>query len=168
MGLTLFHFFYESILAPSLRLQLRFRLFRLRDELRGLKIERDELSDRHFRYLQDSINTLIRNLSRFDVVTLIRLEAKLRRNPRIRERSEARCAALDECDLADVRVIRRKCNEMGVAALAVNSGGWVIYILPLVFLLIGFSALKRRITAVLSLSEKDFAKMAPRDLAASS
>jgi hypothetical protein len=39
LALTVFHFVYESILAPSFRLSLRFRLFVLGDEVRKLKIE---------------------------------------------------------------------------------------------------------------------------------
>jgi hypothetical protein len=155
--LTLLHFIYESILAPSFRLHLRFQLFRLRDELRNLKIDRTGLDDRHFYYLQDSINTLIANLARFDAATLARIEAELRRNSGLRQRSTARSKVMDDCDVAEARLIRRKCNQIGAAALVVNSGGWAIYVVPVLFVLAGFSELKRRIKAVLSISESDFA-----------
>jgi hypothetical protein len=46
--LALAHFIYESILAPSWRLSLRFRLFSLRDEVRALEADcRDGLDDEH-------------------------------------------------------------------------------------------------------------------------
>jgi hypothetical protein len=165
--LTVFHFMYESTLAPSFRLQLRFELFRLRDELRNLKMERKNLDDKHFHYLQGSINTLIANLARFDAATIARIDAELQRDPELRKRSEARCKVMDDCDVAEARLIRRKCNLIGMKALAVNSGGWSIYILPGVFVLVGLSELKRRIKAVLSISESDFAKAAPPDLVTS-
>jgi hypothetical protein len=166
-ALTAFHFVYESTLAPSFRLQLRFELFRLRDELRNLKMTRNDLDDKHFCYLQDSINTLIANLVRFDAATLTRIDLELQRDSELRERSEARCKVMDDCAVAEARLIRRKCNIVGVKALAVNSGGWGGYILPGVFVLVGFSELKRRIKAALSIPEKDFARAAPPDPAIS-
>jgi hypothetical protein len=60
IALAALHFVYESILAPSFRLSLRFKLFVLRDEVRQLKIDcASSLNDRHFDFLQDSINNLI-------------------------------------------------------------------------------------------------------------
>jgi len=47
------------------------------------------------------------------------------------------------------------------------SGGWAIYVLPIVFFLLGLSQLKCRTEALLSLSKGDFAKLAPWDLAVS-
>lgn len=165
--LTVFHFMYESTLAPSFRLQLRFELFRLRDDLRDLKSTRKDLDDKHFHYLQDSINTLIANLARFDAATLARIEVEFQRDPELRKRTEARCKVMNDCDVAEARLIRRKCNRIGVKALAVNSGGWSIYILPGVFVLVGLSEFKRRIKAALAISESDFAKAARPDLAGS-
>ncbi|MGH8330614.1 MAG: hypothetical protein ACRER3_22985, partial [Pseudomonas fluorescens] len=58
MFLAFVHFVFESILAPSFRLKLRFEIFALRDELRLLKIEcESSLHDKHFEYLQSSLNT---------------------------------------------------------------------------------------------------------------
>jgi hypothetical protein len=163
-ALTAFHFVYESTLAPSFRLQLRFELFRMRDELRNLKMRRNDLDDKHFLYLQDSINTLIANLVRFDAATLTRIDLELQRDSELRARTEARCKVMDDCAVAEARRIRRKCNIVGVKALAVNSGGWGGYILPGVFLLVGLSELKRGIKAALSIPEKDFARVALPDL----
>jgi hypothetical protein len=155
----LFNFIYESILAPSLRLQLRFRLHHLRDELRNLKFEGVGLDDNHFRYLRDSINILSRNLTRFDAAMLVRIGGELRRNSEVRRRGEARCAAIDDCDLAEARFIRHECNRIGVATLVVNCGCAAIYVLPIALVLVGFSKLQHRIRVVLSLSERDFAKV---------
>jgi hypothetical protein len=64
ISLAALHFVYESILAPSLRLSLRFTLFALRDEVRQLKIDcASSLSDNgtraisHARRLQYSPGT---------------------------------------------------------------------------------------------------------------
>jgi hypothetical protein len=114
----------QELDRPSFRLQLRFELFRMRDELRNLKMRRNDLDDKHFLYLQDSINTLIANLVRFDAATLTRIDLELQRDSELRARTEARCKVMDDCAVAEARRIRRKCNIVGVKALAVNSGGW--------------------------------------------
>lgn len=94
--LALVHFIYESILAPSWRLRLRFRLFALRDELRALKGEcRGLLDDEHFAYLQDSINTMIAMLHRYDVAAVAAAELRYRRDPEFRRCVEIRTAILD-------------------------------------------------------------------------
>jgi hypothetical protein len=95
---ALYHFVYESILAPSERLKLRFELFELRDRLRALKVDHsDYLEDRHFHYLQDSLNSLICLLGRFDLATLSRIELEFQLDPELRRRSEMRTAILDDC-----------------------------------------------------------------------
>lgn len=38
---AIYHFVYESIIAPNVRLELRFELFKLRDELRNIKLNRE-------------------------------------------------------------------------------------------------------------------------------
>jgi hypothetical protein len=156
------HFISESIIAPSLRLKLRFELFALRDELRLLKIECDRhLDDKHFDYLQGSLNTLIRVLHWIDMTTLAAVERELRTNPQIREQIEARNKVLDDCDIPEARQIRYRSLQVAAKAFAVNGGGWAIYPLPLLLPFVGHSKIKRAIKASLSLSELDLNKVAP-------
>jgi len=156
------HFIYESILAPSLRLKLRFELFALRDELRLLKIDCDRhLDDRCFEHFQASLNTLIRVLHRIDIATLAAVERELRANPELREQIEARSRMLDDCNIPQVREIRYRSLQVAVKAFAVNSGGWAIYLLPLVLPFLGYSKIKKAVKASISLSELDLNKVAP-------
>jgi hypothetical protein len=123
---------YESILAPSERLKLRFELFELRDRLRALKVEHSEyLEDRHFHYLQDSLNSLICLLGRFDLATLSRIEVEIQRDPALRRRSEIRAAILDDCQFDELRAIRKTSVRIAAKALLINSGGWFVSIVPI-------------------------------------
>jgi hypothetical protein len=167
---ALYHFVYESILAPSERLKLRFELFELRDRLRALKIEHSEyLEDRHFDYLQDSLNSLICLLARFDMATLSYIELEIQRDPELRRRLEIRTAILDDCQFDELRGIRRASVRIAAKALLINSGGWFVSVVPIfvgLTLYLGLtrwtSFVRRRIKAVISVSEVDIRKLVPR------
>jgi hypothetical protein len=158
--LAIFHFVYEGILAPSFRLKLRFELFELRDEVRQIKIEhKDKLNDVHFDYLQDSVNTLISILYKFDFATLALAESVSRSDPEFKKRAEERSRLLDDCQLDQARNIRKKSLKIAAKALLVNSGASTLYLFPIAMGLAGYSALKKRIKMFASLSEPDFKKV---------
>ncbi|MDB0616235.1 hypothetical protein PL372_11915 [Tenacibaculum dicentrarchi] len=64
----IFHFIYESILMPSFRLELRYKLFELRDELRNIKSEENsKVSDDVFDILEGTVCTVINRLPFFSL-----------------------------------------------------------------------------------------------------
>ena len=152
--IAILHLLFESIIAPSVRMKLRFELFSLRDDLRRLKADRDpSVSNRQFECLQESINVLIGVLHRFDGATLVAVEYELRRNPLLRTQVDARARILDGCTSRRARAIRARSVQLATAALAVNSGGWLIYVLPLLLLVVGYSRVRQLIASALTLSE---------------
>ena len=121
--LAIFHSVYESILAPSWRLDLRFRLFELRGEVRSLELEfHGSLNSHYFEYLQDSINALISELYRFDAAAIAFAEQESRRDPQFRKGAEERSRILDDCDIPEFTAIRQRSLEIAARALLVNSG----------------------------------------------
>src|SRR5258708_36909923 len=69
--LAIFHFVYQTILAPSFKFEARLKLFRLRDRLRRLKIDNsDLLNDRLFCEIQERINRQIYYFVRFTLVNI--------------------------------------------------------------------------------------------------
>lgn len=168
LALAVFHFVYESILAPSFRLSLRFRLFVLRDEVRQLKIEcAQSWNDEHLVILQDSIKGLISMLHRFDMASLLGLEFESRKDPEFLKQAEERSRVLDDCKVPRVREIRRKALKIATEALCVNSGAWVVlFFAPWIVAVIGFSEAKRRIRVFASLTGQDFKRLSPSESAA--
>lgn len=140
---AILHFVFEAIVAPSLRLDLRYRLFALRDELRSLKIEHTEQLDRkHFEYLHESINVTIAFLNRFDIATITKINQLVEHDAELRQRVEARSKILDDCGLKSVKEIRRKTVRIAGAAFLTNSGAWGLYLLPVAVIAACFSAAK--------------------------
>jgi hypothetical protein len=158
------HFIYESILAPSFRLRLRFKLFALRDELRDLKIERNgSLDNKHFDFLQDSINSLIFVLFRVDMSLVISAQNSYQNDKEFRRNADERAKILDDCQIAVASEIRRKSLWVLLLAIIVNSGMLVILTLPVILLVHGLSETKKRLRKFASLSEQDMRRIAPQD-----
>jgi len=159
--LALLHFWYEGILSPSLRLEIRYRLFELRDEARMLKIRRgNDFHDRHFRYLQDSINGLIKNLARIDLAMLASITMKLRQDKEFKARLEARSKILDDCKVEEAKAIRKKGANLIERAISVNSGAWMFYVVPIAIALVCYQKTAKAIRFICSMSEHDLEKVA--------
>lgn len=159
--LALSHFIYESILAPSWRLSLRFRLFALRDEVQALKTRRDLLDDEHYAYLQDSINTMIAMLHRYDIAAIIAAEFRYHRDPGFRIRVDTRATILDGCDLPEAQSVRRSSVDLIARAIAVNSGMLCAPLYPFALMGIGFSTLRRHLRKFATLSRRELESVAP-------
>jgi hypothetical protein len=160
--LALIHFIYESILAPSWRLSLRYRLFALRDELRALKADCGvRLDDEHFAYLQTSIDTMIAMLHRYDVAAIAASELQYRRDPEFRRRVDVRAKMLEDCTLPQAQSIRRRSVELIARATAVNSGMLCAPLYPFAVMGIGFSTAQKLLRKIAALSRRELESVAP-------
>jgi hypothetical protein len=163
--LAFLHFIYESILAPSFRLNLRCKLFALRDELRWLKIEHGkELNDRHFEYLHESINLTIHFLNRIDFGGLVASEHEYKTNPEFRKRVETRQKVLDDCQIKSARDLRRKSVAIAAEAFLVNSGALIVWLIPVVVPAVLCALVTSKIRAWFALKIKIWMAVPERDL----
>jgi hypothetical protein len=160
--LAMTHFVYESILAPSWRLSLRYRLSALSDEARSLKENHwDTLADEQCMYLQDSINTMIAMLHRYDVAAIVSVELRYRRDPEFRERVDARAMVLDDCGTPQARSIRRRSVRLIARAIAVNSGMLCAPLYPLALMGVGLATLQKCLRKFAALSRRELETVAP-------
>lgn len=61
LAMAAFHFIYEGIILPSMRMKQRFALFALRDQLRRIRAEKKDDVDREAYFLlEESLNTSAR------------------------------------------------------------------------------------------------------------
>jgi hypothetical protein len=130
--LAVVHFVYEAILAPSFRLQLRFKLFALRDELRRFKIEeRPALRDDDvYRMLQGSINNGLSLLHRTDLATVLRADRRLKEDPQLNKILQKRLRLQASLD-GEAKAIHSRIVKLFGLALLVNNGVWILYLLPI-------------------------------------
>ncbi|MFC4309592.1 hypothetical protein ACFPN2_10925 [Steroidobacter flavus] len=168
MAAAILHFVYESIIAPSLRLELRLDLLRLRDEVRLLKIENSraagegaEFVDRHLRVLQDSIDSLAGMLFKFDLVTVCAISDRIDRDVELKRRVAARARILDNCVLPGVLAIRREQLRIAAKALAVNSGPMLLGCAVPASLFVGYQTVRNKIKSSLTVPGTDLKPFMP-------
>lgn len=126
----LVNYVLEAGIAPSERLQLRFRLFALRDRLRDLKMQNPELSDEVFDLVQDELNCGIYLLPLISATLMAKAKNGIANDESWRSRIKKRRHLLETCGNDEVRRIDAESTEVLRDALAINSIGWMIYILP--------------------------------------
>ncbi len=150
--LALIHFVYESIVAPTFRIQLRHQLFELSEELKLLKQKHQKKErEKIFHYLHDAINNLSNTINRFEVVEVAQVIAKVEKDKELRERLEARVKALDACDVPEIKALWKKIAERAIKIVKVNSGGWFFYLVPIVLFIICLQKLHEAAKALVSL-----------------
>ena len=119
------------------------------------------LDDGHYAHLQDSINTMIAMLHRYDIAAIIAAEFRYHRDPGFRIRIETRATILDDCDLPEAQSIRRRSVDLIARAIAVNSGMLCVLLYPLALMGIGLSTLNRHLRKFAALSRRELESVAP-------
>lgn len=151
-GLAIVHFVYESVVAPTIRLRLRFRLFELRDELRQLKIDDpDRVPDEVFLMVQDNLNTAITLVPRTDFVLLRAFYGAMKDDASFRIKVDERLARLDRCVSGDLQAIRRKAADVFVCAFATNTALLLVLAVPFWLLVLPWSLVSRVVDNLLSM-----------------
>lgn len=160
--LTIAHFVYESIIAPTVRLGITVDLLMMKDELDALrKKERGRLDDEHYRHLRDAINGLSNRLYSLELTVVSRILARIHSDRDLRARMEATAKVLDDCPVQEARDMRRRIIKLAALAIQTNSKGWAFYIVPIAICIGCMRRIKRAIVALASLPEKDLKELAP-------
>lgn len=128
---SLFHLLLESAIMPNERLRLRYEFFELRDKLRWKAInEPDSISDEEYKALSSGINVAIGNMSSITPSILINARKEYETNDNYRKAVEKRRNLIDESESEFVKQINDRTKTLTFVALGINSGGWLIIILP--------------------------------------
>lgn len=166
-ALAAIHFIYESILAPSLRFELRLKLFALRDELRILKQKHAEaVSDEIFRDLQGSLNATISRLNLIDVTILKTAHERFENDEKLRRKSERFDQLISDCAVPEVETIRQKHLKLIGRALLINTGGWFVYLIPIFIAIFYAGRVMAQLKPVFALPENDINKIVPDPIVA--
>jgi hypothetical protein len=163
-ALALYHFVYEAIVAPSIRLHLRNKLFVLRDEIRGLKASGNlEVEDgQAFWYVHDGINYFLDRLPSLTLASRSAVEAAYRNNQELRQLVAERKALLERCANPQIKDIFERTALVVEEAFIVNAGGWFVYLVPLAVLLFTIGRLNRLASSLVLTPTKDTQRLLPQ------
>lgn len=164
LAIATFHFVYEGIVAPSVRMQLRNKLFCLRDELRQLKVDGQlaKADAEAFWYVHDGISSFLNRLPYLTIGLQISVDKAYRENPALQARIEQRCRLLNSCQNKVITDVFAKTTRVVEEAFIVNSGGWFVYIVPLGILIATLGSLKKLAFSLVLTPEPDTQKMMPQ------
>ncbi|MFO0940062.1 MAG: hypothetical protein U0930_04780 [Pirellulales bacterium] len=147
---AMWHFLYDGIIAPSIRLHMRYSVFALRDELRReMTVDNSE----SLLILQSAMNISLRVMSEFSISDAFMLKRYLAENPEVRDEVLRRSKVVESCTNQKVQDISKRLNRVLRAAFVVNTGGWAIYIVPLIVALALFRKIKSITISMLNLPE---------------
>jgi hypothetical protein len=167
-ALAFLHFIYEGIVAPSVRMTLRYRLYALRDEIRALKaVHGDDVPDELYCHMESSLNGTIKHLHQIDAGLAYRAWNAMDGDEELRARVERLEVLFSECRAEVTRRIREQHREKILYALLLNLGAWGLYLTPVVLVAIAYSGIASTVKKVLLLPEGDLDKIAPTDRFAS-
>jgi hypothetical protein len=162
--LAIIHFVYEGIVAPSIRMHLRNRLFTLRDEIRNLKIEGgisagDETA---FWFVHNGINHFLNRLPYLTVMRKVQLEAEYKTNKELREIVTERISVVRGCGNAEIVRIFDKTTFLIEEAFIVNMGGWFFYLVPIAVVAATISKLSTLASELIATPERDTNRLLPQ------
>lgn len=135
--LGIWHFFYESVLAPSLRHGYRYDFFELRDRLRNLKIDGNlsQKDEKIYKILDNSICTMIDQMSIISLGNYVRLKQAIDKNDKVKKSIEKTRNFIDSSDSKELIRIEKEIQNLGSKTLIINNGGWFPILLGPVFIL---------------------------------
>lgn len=151
LAMAIFHFVYDGIILPSLRLKLRFELFALRDEIRRLRSE-TKGDDKAFLVLQESVNLSIRILPRATLSTFVKATKQMHENVNLRKTVEERIAIIDRSTISELKTIRSKTADVVMKAIGANSLPLLVYMLPVTVVFVVISMVVSRIKKLIDIS----------------
>lgn len=159
---TVFHFFYQGIILPTIRLKIRYQLFELRDDLRKLQITREhEFDFKIFTYLQNAINNVIYLIPKIDPYSLLLVNRRIEEDDKLRKRIEKRITVVELCQLDEIIHIRKRIDFLIFCSATANTGGWQIILLPLTIFLFFWSAVKVILHRVTNIPEPEIERVIP-------
>lgn len=150
---SIVHLFWAGVVAPALRVGMRFKLFAIRDSVRFKKLEAlhegvslEELND-----FERFVNNGIYLIDHFGIFDFVLMNADIQRTGAPRKKLPEGCENL-----------AKEVTGVVVCAAAVNSLTTFLYLVPLVYF-VKFS--RSAVTCLLAKPERELADCFPRSYA---
>lgn len=160
--LAAFHFIYQDVVLPSIHVSLRNKFFRLRDDLRMLKISGDPAADEDaYPIIQEGINNFINSLPSLTISFQAELRALCQRDAELKARVARRVVVLKNIQSPKLKTIFDDSNSVLKDAFLANMGGWFIYLVPTALVVVGFAQLSRAALSLIAFPSKEAHQVMP-------
>jgi hypothetical protein len=157
LGLALFHWAYESAIAPSWRLGIRYKLFALRDDLRNFASAKGvQLDHAAIEILEDAVNGVTLHMAEINFGFFYSFQLRYKADESFRNRIERRRQLIEGYQDPDFSAMRRRYAHIFREINVANSGGWMIYLIPVVYVAICWEWLRRLSIKLSLVPSKEF------------
>jgi hypothetical protein len=151
---AIFHFIYEMIILPNVRLGMRYKLFALRDQLINLQIEgKGNIDNDVFLVLENTISTTIGRLPYFSISMFLRTIEQHQSDSDLKDLIKRRKELIESCPNEAIKEVNKETLKIAHKAFLYNSGGWlstiVIFIIPILVLALVFGLISDSVNVVL-------------------
>lgn len=131
--MAIFHFIYESVILPSLLLNLKYKFEKLKDELIMMVIEdKDKVSPSDFNYVMFNLDANSNNLKNINFLNMFKVSKFVKANPNYKDENDL--MTIDDVENKDVKALHSKSIKLCVKAVLYNSGMLIIYLFPILVL----------------------------------
>ena len=129
---SMWHFVYDGIIAPTIRFHLRNDLFLLRDRVRGFLMQDslDEKEKETALFVHDGISLFIHRLSSLRLSAFYLARAEISRNIELKREIDFRINAIQNIQCDEIRDVFMKANKIIRKAIFFNSGAFLIPATP--------------------------------------
>lgn len=166
LALAFCHFFYESIVAPTVRARIRFDLFVARARLNIIKRQnKASFDERHYVHLRDSLNSLINHMYRMELLTAIHALMCVKSDAQLRKVVDARARVLDDCNLKSVKDVRASSLALMAQVIRANCFGWFFFLFPFVYVEVCYTYIRDKLKILLAVPDKSLEYIAPEIVA---
>ncbi len=131
-SIAIWHFIYESLIAPNLRLKIRHDLFVERDKLYAIKISDDinEVDKKAIEIIDQNIKFMKVRMSEITLNSLIQFKKLYESDEKLRSKIDNIELKINSSKNTNIKKIDKKLSRIATNAFLINSGGWLMYLLP--------------------------------------
>lgn len=131
-SIATWHFIYESLIAPNLRLKIRHDLFVERDKLYAIKISEStkEVDKKLIEIIDQNIKFMKVRMSEITLNNLIQFKKLYESDEKLRSKIDNLELKINSSENTDIKNIDKKLSRIATNAFLINSGGWLMYLLP--------------------------------------
>ena len=142
--LAAWHLVYGLVIAPSFHLSLRYKLYELKEELRVLKNKKGKLiSDDLFEQTEGAIDWAVEHSSAVSIPIMIKIKKRIESSNELRREADKREKLINDCKVDEIKDISNKTIEYIQKSILINSGGWAVYLLPFIPLILLLVVIKK-------------------------
>lgn len=134
--LSIYHLFYEAVLAPTLRVKYRYKLFEYRDKLIRMKIDSQDMPQEVFDNVLFYINSSINRLPYLKLSLCLQAKREFDTNATLKKKVENRTKIIEATDNPEIKAIMSGISSITFSMFILNFGSVILYFIPIYLLCI--------------------------------